>query len=37
MARPDARRFGATVRAGEGDARDLSEAHHARRSGTPMA
>ena len=37
MARPDARRFGALVGAGEDDARGLSEARHARRPGTPMA
>ena len=37
MARPDARRFGALVGAGEDDARDLSEARRARRPATPLA
>jgi len=37
MARPDARRFGALVGAGEDDARDLSEARRAWRPGTPPA
>ncbi|MBW6454536.1 MAG: hypothetical protein K0A98_01505 [Trueperaceae bacterium] len=37
MARPDARRFGALVGAGEGDAHDLSKGRRARRPGTPMA
>ena len=37
MARPDARRFGALVGAGEGEASGLSEARRARRPGTPPA
>lgn len=37
LARPDARRFGALVGAGEDDARDLSEARRARRPATPLA
>jgi len=37
MVQPDARRFGALVGAGEGDAHHLSEGRRARRPGTPMA